>query len=146
MISMQQWEQIRLRVLRDGEKIKVVARELGLAAKTVRKYVRSQAPPTKVILQRPRRLDAYCAVIDELLRSTPKITAKRVGSVLRERYDPELQISERALRQYVAHRRRITAPTAVFVRAYYAPETRLSSTSRRCRRLLRESRLPCKFS
>jgi hypothetical protein len=40
-----QWETIRLRCVRDGEPIKVVARDLGLSKNTVRKYVRSlQAP------------------------------------------------------------------------------------------------------
>ena len=45
MISMDTWETIRLRCRRDGEKIKVVARELGLAPNTVRKYLRQDGPP-----------------------------------------------------------------------------------------------------
>jgi DNA-binding CsgD family transcriptional regulator len=37
---MKVWESIRLRCRRDGEKIKSVARDLGLAPNTVRKYLR----------------------------------------------------------------------------------------------------------
>ena len=118
---MDQWETIRLRCVRDGEPIKAVARDLGLAPNTVRKYVRSQQPPAKARLHRERRLDRYQTTIQELLRSTPRITAKRIGAMLQERYDPDLRISERALREYVAGCRRGLAPKEAFVRAHYAP-------------------------
>ncbi|MGI8961819.1 MAG: hypothetical protein ACR2IV_19085 [Bryobacteraceae bacterium] len=80
---MEVWETIRLRCRRDGEKIKPVARDLSLAPNTVRKYLRQDAPPTRTAKPRPRLLDRYASHIDELLRSTPKITAVRVGSYLR---------------------------------------------------------------
>jgi transposase len=121
VVSMDRWETIRLRCLRDGEPIKVVARELGMSPNTVRKYVRSQRPPTKVTLRRERRLDRYRSAIHELLRSTPRITAKRIGTVLIDRYDPDLPISERALREYVAECRLLLVPKEAFVRAHYAP-------------------------
>ncbi len=59
--------------------------------------------------------------MSELLRSTPKITAKRIGTILRQQYDPELDISERSLREYVARLRRDVVPKEAFVRATYAP-------------------------
>lgn len=118
---MDQWETIRLRCVRDGEPIKRVAQELGIAPNTVRKYVRSQDPPRKVRLHRPCRLDPYRTTVLELLRSTPRITAKRIGTVLRRQYDPELMVSERSLREYVAKCRSELVPKEAFVRASYAP-------------------------
>ena len=121
MVSLDQWEQIRLRCVRDGEPIKAVARDLGMAPNTVRKYVRSLEPPGKVHLHRGRRLDRYQSTIQELLRSTPRITARRIGDILRARYNPELVVCERALRQYVARCRSALTPKEAFVRAYYVP-------------------------
>ncbi|MGH7736358.1 MAG: IS21 family transposase [Candidatus Tyrphobacter sp.] len=118
---MNQWELIRLRCARDGEPIKRVARELGLAPNTVRKYVRAITVPTKINIDRPCRLDRLQPVIDEYLGTTPKITARRIGDLLREHHDPQLQIGERALRQYVARRRKRLVPREAFVRAVYAP-------------------------
>jgi len=118
---MDTWETIRIRCRRDGEKIKVVARELGLAPNTVRKYLRQDGPPKRAARPRARLLDRYSTHIDELIRSTPKITAVRVGSYLRQNVDTELNVDERTLRQYVAARRNVLVPREAFVRAAYAP-------------------------
>lgn len=118
---MDQWEVIRLRCVRDKEPIKRVARELGLAPNTVRKYVRTQIVPRKMTICRERRLDRFRAVIDEYLRTTPKITARRIGVLLLERHDAQLRVCERALRQYVAMRRAALTPKEAFVRAEYQP-------------------------
>ena len=118
---MDTWETIRIRCRRDGEKIKVVARELGLAPNTVRKYLRHDGPPKRAAGPRARLLDRYATHIDELIRSTPKITAVRVGSYLRQTIDTEFKIGERALRQYIAARRAVLVPREAFVRASYAP-------------------------
>jgi hypothetical protein len=58
-------------------------------------------------------LDPYATHIDELIRSTPKITAVRVGSYLRQNVDTELNVDERTLRQYVAARRAVLVPRIV---------------------------------
>lgn len=118
---MDMWETIRLRCVRDGEPIKTVARELGLSKNTVRKYVRSLQAPEHPGLKRTRRLDAYCYHIDNLIRRSPKITAVRIGNQLRAFVDPDLQISERALREFVANRRREILGKEAFVRALYVP-------------------------
>lgn len=118
---MDQWEVIRLRCVRDGEPIKRIARELGLAPNTVRKYVRTHAVPTKVTIGRERRLDRFRSAIDAYIRATPKITAKRIGVLLRERHDDGLQIGERALRIYVAARKKALVAPEAFVRADYQP-------------------------
>ena len=117
---MKVWESIRLRCRRDGEKIKSVARDLGLAPNTVRKYLRQDTPPKARMQRRPKLLDRYQSHVDELLRSTPRITAARVGSYLRQNVDADLQVGERALRVYVADRRAILVPKEAFIRATYA--------------------------
>lgn len=116
---MDQWEVIRLRVVRDGEPIKRVARELRLSPNTVRKYVREVGAPTAPHYARKAKLDGLVGVVDTLLGSTPKITAKRIGDVLREHYDSSLSISESALRKFVAKRRKALVPREAFVRAEY---------------------------
>ncbi len=118
---MDTWETIRLRCRRDGEKIKPVARDLGIAPNTVRKYLRQDGPPKRAARPRARLLDRYATHIDELIRSTPKITAVRVGSYLRQNVDAELHVEERTLREYVAARRAVLVPREAFVRALYAP-------------------------
>jgi len=102
-------------------KIKVVARDLGLAPNTVRKYLRQDGPPKHALKPRAKRLDPYSNHIDELIRSTPRITAVRVGSWLRQNVDPTLLVDGRTLRVYVAARRAVLVPREAFVRTTYAP-------------------------
>jgi transposase len=118
---MEVWESIRLRCRRDGEQIKPTARELGIAPNTLRKYLRQDTPPKSKTLMRPKLLDRYQQHVDDLIRSTPRITAARVGSYLRQNVDADLRIGERALRIYVANRRKILVPKEAFIRAVYAP-------------------------
>jgi len=115
------WENIRIRCRRDGEEIKFMARELGLAPNTVRKYLRQDGPPKRAAHPRARLLDRYATHIDDLIRWTPKITAVRIGSYLRQNVDAELHVDERTLREYVARRRTVLVPREAFVRAAYAP-------------------------
>lgn len=117
---MKNWENIRQRY-RDGEKIKPLARELGMTPRTVRKYIRQGHSPKRVDQQRQSRLDTYRTHIDELLRSTPKITAVRIGSYLRQNVDHELAVGQSALRAYVAARRCVIQPKEAFIRARYGP-------------------------
>ncbi len=121
MIPLKTWETIRQRCKRDGEEIKVVARDLNLAPNTLRKYLRCDEPPSRRRRLRACLLDRYQSHIDELIRSTPKITAVRIGSYLRQRVDPELRFDERTLRWYVASRRTSLVPKEAFIRANYAP-------------------------
>ena len=130
---METWETIRLRCRRDGEKIKPVARDLGLAPNTVRKYLRQDGPPKRAAKPRAKLLDRYVSHIDELIRSTPRITAVRVGSYLRQNVDAELRVDERTLREYVAARRSVLVPREAFIRASYGRAISRSSTSHRCR-------------
>jgi transposase len=121
MISMEHWEDIRLRCVRDREPKKRVARDLGVSPNTVRKYCAQMEAPEPPRYERVSKLDPFVKVIDALLESTPKITAKRIGAVIRQQYDPKLSISEAALRKYVARRRRELNPKEAFVRAQHVP-------------------------
>jgi transposase len=121
MISMEHWEDIRLRCVRDHEAKKRVARDLGLSPNTVRKYCAQLEAAEPPRYERQSKLDPFLKVIDALLQSTPKITAKRIGAIIRQQYDPELSISEAALRKYVARRRRELNPKEAFVRALHVP-------------------------
>jgi transposase len=121
MISMKHWEDIRLRCVRDREPKKRVARDLGLSPNTVRKYCAQMEAPEPPSYERQSKLDPFVMVIDALLESTPKITAKRIGAIVRQHYDPKLSISEAALRKYVARRRRELNPKEAFVRAQHVP-------------------------
>jgi transposase len=117
---MDTWENIRLRCRRDGEPIKAVARDLNHAPNTIRRYLRQDMPPKPIVIIRPKHLDAYQKHIDNLLCTTPKITATRIGSWLKENVDQEFRIGERALRKYTAERRAILVPREAFIRASYA--------------------------
>ncbi len=118
---MEHWEDIRLRCVRDGEHIKSVARDLGVSPNTVRKYVRQAESPQAPRYDRRCKLDPFAKVIDALIESTPKITAKRIGAIIKQQYEPTLMISEGALRKYVARRRRELVPKEAFVRAQHVP-------------------------
>lgn len=122
MISLKNWETIRIRCVRDKEPYKRVARDLGISKNTVRKYVQaSTAPLLRASPGRTSLMSRFESHVDKLLRDTPRITAGRVTQIIRERIDPTFQISERAAREYVAARRAKIVPKEAFVRLVYAP-------------------------
>jgi len=133
LVTLDVWEQIRLRCVRNGEPVKLVARELGISKNTVKKYIQSQSVPATKPLDRRSSVDAYKSFIDDLLRESPSITSKRVGALLRERVGASVSIGEHALRRYVAKGRVGLKPREEFVRAAYAPGAQPSSISRRCK-------------
>jgi transposase len=114
---MNQWETIRLRCLRDQEPIARVARELGVSENTVRKYIRTDSPPTKMRIQRDAVLDPYQPIIDDYLKSVPKITSRRIGTLLRERHGFHGQLGARMSRRFLAKRREGICPKEVFILA-----------------------------
>lgn len=118
---MEHWEDIRLRCVRDREPKKRVARDLGISPNTVRKYCAQMQAPQPPQYERRSKLDPFVRVIDALIESTPKITAKRIGAIIKQQYEPTLTISEAALRKYIARRRRELVPKEAFVRAQHVP-------------------------
>jgi transposase len=121
LILLDTWLDIRTRH-RDGETIKEIARTTGSSKNTVKKYLRSNAPPRQASPTNRAPLMARFEIhVDELLRVSPTIRAPRIVTILRERVDPTFRIGERAARMYVASRRVVIAPKEVFVRLVYAP-------------------------
>jgi len=121
LILLNTWLDIRTRH-RDGEAIKEIARTTGSSKNTIKKYLRSNAPPHQASpINRAPSMARFQAQVDELLRVSPTIRAPRILTILRERVDPSFRISERAARVYVASRRIVIAPKEVFIRLVYAP-------------------------
>jgi len=118
---MDDWQVIRERCVARGEPMKRVSRETGIALNTIRKYVQSSAPPLRSgAPTRTPVMAVYESDVDALLKQEANITANRIAQVLRERY-PSFSLRERAVRNYVALRRRILHPREVFIRQVYAP-------------------------
>lgn len=88
VVTLDIWETIRIRCVRDREPQKRVARELGIAKNTLKKYVRSQQVPRMAAPDRVSQVEPYRPQIDELPRTSPHITANRIGTLLRERIAP----------------------------------------------------------
>jgi transposase len=70
--------------------------------------------------ERSSQLEPFQSQIDEWIRLSPRVTATRIGVLLREQFG-DIGVRERALRYYVASRRQALVPREVFVRAVYAP-------------------------
>jgi transposase len=122
LISLDIWETIRIRCVRDKEHYKRVARDLGISKNTVKKYVLSSQPPLAMRAGgRVASMARFEAHVDQLLRETPKITSARVAQVIRQTIDPTFRASERSIREYVASRRARLVPKEAFVRLVYLP-------------------------
>ena len=103
MIRVSQWAEIRHMHLVEEVPKKEVARRLGVDVKTVRRALeRDETPLVRRSRARGRQLDRWRATIEELLRTEPRITAKRIARIL----EPEAgSLHERTVRKYVAELR-----------------------------------------
>jgi transposase InsO family protein len=94
LISLDVWETIRIRCLRDKEPRKRVARELGISKNTLKKYLLTNEPPA--LISPPGRtalMSQFEGHVDRLLSETPKITAVRIAQVIRQTIDPTFSAS-----------------------------------------------------
>ncbi len=119
MIRVSQWTEIRLMHLVDGLPKKEVARRLGLDVKTVRRALElGAAPQRRSSPPRGRVLDAHRDRIERWLQEDPRITAKRIGTLL----GPQVgALTERTVRRYVAALKGKLFPRAAFVHRTHAP-------------------------
>lgn len=70
LISLDIWETIRIRCVRDNEPIKRVARELGISKNTVKKYVQASTPPLqRTPAGRSADMARFESQVDDLLRT-----------------------------------------------------------------------------
>jgi transposase len=103
----------------DGVAKKDIARRFGLDVKTVRRAVgREDCSLGRRSPKRPRKLDPCRDEIVELLRSEPKLSAKRIGRLLGEKVSG---VRERALREYVHDLKRELFQVEAFVHRTHPP-------------------------
>ncbi len=122
MIRVSQWSEVRHMHLVDGIPKREIARRLGLDIKTVRRALKKEkAPMKREAPARPRLLDPYRERIVTWLRDEPKLTAKRIGRLLR----PEAgSVPTRTIRKYVAGiRAELFTPEAFVLRTHLPGQT-----------------------
>ena len=120
MLRVSQWAEIRQMHLIDAVPKKEVARRLGVDVKTVRRAVATEVPPLRRRSpKRGRRLDPFTEEVAALLKAEPRLTAKRIGRLLRGRVD--FRLAERTLREFVAGVREEVTRPEVFVHRTHRP-------------------------
>ncbi len=77
MIEVEHWAELRREHFVRGTSIRELAKRTGLSRNTVRRALRSQAPPRFSGPPRPSQLDPFREEIQRLLREEPKLTAVR---------------------------------------------------------------------
>ena len=116
---MSQWAESRHQHFVDGVPKKELARKFGLNVKTVRRALaREELPIRREAAPRPCRLDPWRERIRGWLEEDPRITAKRIRTLLK----PEAgAVPERSVRKYVARMRRELFPKPAFVHRTHPP-------------------------
>src|SRR5437867_12984653 len=97
----------------DGFPKREVARRLGVDVKTVRRALELEAAPQRRSSPpRGRLLDPFRGQIERWMQEDPRITAKRIGDLLRPQTGG---LTDRAVREYVARARTRLFPRPAFV-------------------------------
>lgn len=122
MIRVSQWAEIRHMHEVEGVAKKDIARRLSLDVKTVRRALALEVfPGTRRSPARAALLEPLRARIEELLKSEPELTAKRVARLLEGQGAVP---GERAVRKYIAKlRAKLRAPEAFVHRTHRPGET-----------------------
>jgi transposase len=120
VIRVSQWAEIRHLHLVDKVPKRAIARRLGIDRKTVDRALGRDAAPRRISPPRARRLDAFRVEIEGWLKEERRLTAKRVGTLLKERH-PELVIRPRAVRRFVARVRDALFVPEAFVHRTHRP-------------------------
>lgn len=99
---MSKWAEIRA-LHAKGVPKKEIARRLEVDVKTVRRALeQARHPEKRATPKRGRLLDVVRPQVEAWLREEPKLTAKRIGSLLEERGLLAVPIGERTVREFVA--------------------------------------------
>jgi transposase len=80
--GVERWAELRREDFVRGVSIKELSRRYGLDRGTVRRALRSQAPPRYERASRPSKLDPFKEEIHELLRRDPKLPGVRVRELI----------------------------------------------------------------
>jgi len=119
VLGVEVWAEVRRRHLADGQSIKRIARETGLARNTVRAALRREGPPVYQRVARGSVLDAYRGRVEELLA----VDAALPGEVVLERLRAEGYAGGRTILNDLLRelRPRYLPPPRSFQRTAYAP-------------------------
>ena len=79
---MEQWAELRREHFVAGKSIKRLARETGLSKNTIRRALRSDAPPSYQRTPKVRVLEPFKPEIHRLLAEDPKLRGVRVRELL----------------------------------------------------------------
>ena len=82
MVDVEQWAELRREYFVAGKSIKRLVRETGLSKNTIRRALRSEAPPRYRRASRPGVLEPFKAEIHRLLADDPKLPGVRVRELL----------------------------------------------------------------
>jgi transposase len=82
VLDVERWAELRREHFVRGVPIKELVRRTGLARNTVKRALRSDAPPAFRCPERPSMLDPFKLEIRELLRDDPRLTGVRVRELI----------------------------------------------------------------
>jgi transposase len=82
MVGVERWPEIRRAHFVEGVGIRALARRTGLDRKTIRRALRTDAPPRYVRAPVASKLDPYKGEIHRLLRAEPRMPATRVRELI----------------------------------------------------------------
>jgi transposase len=119
VIRVSQWAEIRHMHIALAIPKKQIARRLGLNIKTVRRALeKPQAPLVRLSPKRASKLDPYRDFICARLKEDPKLTAKRLWTLLKPKFH---NLGVRTVCRYLAPIRAELYPKDVFVHRTYLP-------------------------
>ena len=84
MLGVEEWAELRRLHFVQGVSIRGLERRTGLHRQTIRRALRSTAPPRYVRSPQPSKLDSFREEIQRLLREEPRLPGTRVLEVIRE--------------------------------------------------------------
>lgn len=118
---MSQWAEIRHLYFVQKVAKRAISRRLGVDRKTVTRVLGEEAARTsRHSPPRGSRLDAHRPAIEAWLREEPRLTAKRIGALLRESH-PEFVVRARTLREYVAQLKATLFTKEAFIHRTHRP-------------------------
>ena len=82
MLDVERWAELRREHFVRGVSIKELVRRTGLARNTVKRALRSDAPPVFRCPERPSKLDPFKDEIHRLLRDDPRLSGVRVRELI----------------------------------------------------------------
>jgi transposase len=126
MLTVKQWEEIRRAYHVEGQSIRAIARNTGLARRTVAKMVVAEEPPhyRRPEKREAHKLGAYKEQIQELLAQNKKLPRKQrwtAPTIFREIVKAGYSGAESTVRHYVGQARKLQQQPPVFLPLAFDP-------------------------